>query len=286
MGNIKIGIIGGSGLYNIEGLKDIKEVEINTPFGKPSDKIITGNLENIDIAFLPRHGRGHFLLPTEINFKANIYAMKSLGVETLISVSAVGSLKEDLAPGTLVLVDQFFDFTKNENSTFFGKGIVSHVSMANPVCDSLANILYESAKKIGIKTKKGGTYFCIKGPQFSSKAESLFYKNMGFDVIGMTNAVEAKLAKEAEICYSSMAFVTDYDCWHETEDAVTVDMVLKTLNENIKYAKQILKNSITDISKIKNCECRNSLKNSIITHPDKITDKIKEKMGIIIEKYY
>ena len=284
--NIKIGVIGGSGLYDIDGMQNIREFEIDTPFGKPSDKFVIGNLDGVEIAFLPRHGKGHFLMPTEVNFRANIYAMKSLGVETLISISAVGSLKKELAPETLVVVDQFFDFTKHRKSTFFGDGIVAHVSMANPICEKLADILYQSSQKLGIKSKKGGTYICMEGPQFSSKAESLVYRQLGFDVIGMTNATEAKLAKEAEMCYASLSFVTDYDCWHETEAPVTVEIVLQVLKENAENSKKILKDSIFEIANRQtDCNCKSSLQNTIITNPEKITAEIKNRMGIIIEKY-
>jgi 5'-methylthioadenosine phosphorylase len=284
--NIKIGIIGGSGLYDIDGMQNIREIEIDTPFGKPSDKFVLGNLDGVEIAFLPRHGKGHFLTPTEVNYRANIYAMKSLGVETLISVSAVGSLKEELEPETLVIVDQFFDFTKHRKSTFFGEGIVAHVSMAEPICKKLTDILFETALDLGIKTQKGGSYFCMEGPQFSSKAESLVYRKLGFDVIGMTNATEAKLAKEAEMCYASLSFVTDYDCWHETEAPVTVEMVIEVLTKNVQNSKKILKKSILKIANRKdNCNCKTALNNSIITNQDKISNEIKNKMGIIISKY-
>ncbi|MCP4482548.1 MAG: S-methyl-5'-thioadenosine phosphorylase [bacterium] len=285
MSTAKIGVIGGSGLYNIESMEGLREFEINTPFGKPSDKIITGNLDGVNFAFLPRHGKGHVLSPTEVNYRANIYALKSLGVEILVSVSAVGSLKEEHNLETLVLVDQFVDYTKHRKSTFFGDGVVAHVSFAKPTCQELSNILSKSANNLEIKVAEKGTYICMEGPQFSSKAESIVYRKLDFDVIGMTNATEAKLAKEAEMCYASMSFVTDYDCWHESEADVSVDLVLKTIKNNTEHAKIIIKKAVQEIAKMTECRCRNSLKNTIMTEPSEITDKVKSAKGLIIEKY-
>ncbi|MFC1485029.1 S-methyl-5'-thioadenosine phosphorylase [bacterium] len=281
----KIGIIGGSGLYNIEGMENIRQIKIKTPFGMPSGNITIGTLKNTDITFISRHGKGHVINPFEINYRANIYALKLLGVKSIISISAVGSLKENLKPGDLVLIDQFFDNTKSRVSTFFRDGIVAHVSLANPICENLTNILYKSAKKLNITTHKGGTYLCMEGPQFSTKAESNIYRKLGFDVIGMTNATEAKLSREAEICYASLCFVTDYDCWHDSEENVSVEMVLKILLDNAEKGKKILKESIKNINAIENCECRHSLKNAIITNHSSIPTKIKKRLSAIIGEY-
>lgn len=277
-----IGIIGGSGLYDI-GLENQKEIEVDTPFGKPSDKILLGELKGVKFAFLPRHGKGHRIMPSEINYRANIYAFKMLGVKRIISVSAVGSMKEELPPGYLILPDQFIDFTKKRESTFFGNGVVAHISMAEPTCKSFRDIVYEIAKSLGYSIKNGGTYICIEGPQFSSKAESFLWRSFGVDVIGMTNMPEAKLAKEAELCYVTLALSTDYDCWHEVETPVTVDMIIKTLMENVEKAKNILKKIPEKVNDIADCNCGEALKYAIITDKNAIPEETKKKLEAIVK---
>jgi 5'-methylthioadenosine phosphorylase len=282
----KIGIIGGSGLYNIEGIKDVKKVKVDTPFGKPSDNYVTGKLEGNEVVFLPRHGEGHIIMPTELNYRANIYGMKKLGVEAIISISAVGSLKEELRPLDIVVVDQFVDRTnQGRKSTFFGKGIVAHVVFAQPICPGLANILYDSGNETGATMRKGGTYVNMEGPLFSTMAESNLYRSWGMDVIGMTNMPEARLAREAEICYATLAMITDYDCWHKSEEAVTVEMIVDNLNKNTDSAKKIVKKALSKISGIIECKCRESLKHAIITRKDKIPQKRKKELDIIVGKY-
>lgn len=281
----RIGVIGGSGLYHIEGLEDVKEVEVDTPFGRPSDKYLLGRLEEREVVFLSRHKRGHKIMPSELNFRANIYGMKKLGVEWLISVSAVGSMKEEIKPGDIVIPDQFFDRTKSRPSTFFGDGIVGHVSMANPVCSQLADILYNIGKNMGINIHKGGTYLCIEGPQFSTKAESRIYRQWGVDIIGMTNIPEAKLAREAEICYATLALSTDYDCWHETEENVTVEQIIKILMKNVKVAKSIIKEAMKGIPGERECSCAKALENAVITSPKFISKEEKERLSLIIGRY-
>lgn len=277
-----IGIIGGSGLYDI-GLENQKEVEIDTPFGKPSDKILLGELKGVRFAFLPRHGKGHRIMPSEINYRANIYAFKKLGVKRVISVSAVGSMKEELPPGYLILPDQFIDFTKKRENTFFGDGVVAHISMAEPTCKAFRNVVYEIAKSLGYSIKNGGTYICIEGPQFSSKAESFLWRSFGVDVIGMTNMPEAKLAKEAELCYVTLALSTDYDCWHEVETPVTVDMIIKILMENVEKAKNILKKIPEKVNDIAECNCGEALKYAIITDRNAIPEETKKKLEAIVK---
>ncbi len=285
MREARIGIIGGSGLYEMEGLTGLKETKVKTPFGNPSDKFILGALKGIPLVFLPRHGKGHRILPTEINFRANIYGMKKLGVERIISVSAVGSMKEDIRPGDIVIPDQFYDHTKRRISTFFGEGIVAHVGMADPVCPDLSSILYNAGISVGTTLHKGGTYLCIEGPQFSTKGESYIYRKWGVDVIGMTNVTEAKLAREAEICYATLALVTDYDCWHESEEAVTVEVVIKVLKQNVETAKRIIKEAILKVTEKRDCLCVNALANAIMTPPKLIPKKTKENLKLIIGRY-
>ncbi|MEM7008007.1 MAG: S-methyl-5'-thioadenosine phosphorylase [Thermodesulfobacteriota bacterium] len=280
-----VGIIGGSGLYNIEGLTDVESVAVDTPFGNPSDELVVGNLGDTKLVFLPRHGRGHKIMPTEINFRANIYAMKQMGVKWIISVSAVGSMKEHIAPGQVVIPLQFYDHTKTRASTFFGDGIVAHVSMADPVCQGLSEDLYKAALAEGANVHMGGTYLCMEGPQFSSRAESNIYRSWGVDVIGMTNATEAKLAREAEICYASLSMATDYDCWHEDHDDVTVEDLIATLNSNVQLARDIIKKVVPTIKEETQCPCSNALQNAIITATDAISQEAKERLGIIIERY-
>jgi 5'-methylthioadenosine phosphorylase len=282
----KIGIIGGSGLYNIEGIKDVENVKVKTPFGEPSDQFTTGTLEGKSVVFLPRHGRYHNILPTELNFRANIFGMKKLGVERIIAVSAVGSMKEEIKPLDIVIPDQFLDRTRGRISTFFGDGIVGHVSLADPICSSLAETLYEAAKSVGVKAHKGGTYVCIEGPQFSTRAESLTYRQWNVSIIGMTNIQEAKLAREAEICYSTLALSTDYDCWYEEEEDVTADMVIQNLKKNVDTAKAIIKSAIPMIEGERKCGCANASSNAIVTQKDKIPNEVKERLSVIFGKYF
>jgi 5'-methylthioadenosine phosphorylase len=280
-----IGIIGGTGLYKIEGLKVKEEVEVETPFGKPSDKIVIGELEGKKVAFLPRHGRNHTIPPHKINFRANIFALKKLGVQRIVSVSAVGSMKEHIRPGDAVIVSQFLDMTVSRPRTFFEEGIVVHVGFAEPVCPEIFEALAESAKEAGVVTHKGGTYICIEGPQFSTKAASLLWRKFDVDVIGMTNLPEAYLAREAEICYGTLAFPTDYDCWYEGEEIVTAQMVVENLKKNIEKAKKILKIFLRKIKDERNCPCKDSLKFAIVTEKDKIPEETKKKLEPIIGKY-
>ena len=283
MEKVRIGVIGGSGLYQIEGLKNIRYVFVDTPFGEPSDEYIIGELEGEKIAFLPRHGRNHSILPYEINYRANIYGFKKLGVEFLISISAVGSMKEDIHPLDLVLVDQFFDFTKRRISTFFGDGIAAHISFANPVCPVLLDLVYKVALELKINVKKGGTYLCIEGPQFSTKAESKVFRSWGVDVIGMTNLPEAKLAREAEICYVSLAFVTDYDVWKDSD--VNIEEVIVNLKKNVENAKNIIKKVIPQIPYERNCICSKALEMAILTSEEDIPEYRKKELLPIIGKY-
>jgi len=281
-----VGIIGGSGLYQIEGIKKVKEVAVKTPFGAPSDKFITGELEGIPVVFLPRHGRGHCISPSEINYRANIYGMKKLGVAAIMSVSACGSLKEEYKPMDFVIPDQFLDRTrKGRMDTFFTGGIVAHVAFADPISKEIADILEQSAKKLNIKTHRGGTYVNMEGPQFSTKAESHLYRSWGMDVIGMTNLTEAKLAREAEISYATLAAVTDYDCWHSSHDSVTLDMIINYLNKNVANAKAILKVAIVQVGKLKKFSAAEALKFAIMTDPDLIPVKKKKELELLIGKY-
>tara|TARA_B100001248_G_scaffold57226_1_gene38240 strand:- start:18248 stop:19105 length:858 start_codon:yes stop_codon:yes gene_type:complete len=282
---LKIAIIGGSGLYDIDNPSEAEEQNIVTPWGETSSSILKTKSGENEIFFLSRHGRGHLISPSEINYRANIYALKFLGVDWIISVSAVGSLKEEIVPGMIVLPDQFIDFTKQRKSTFFDEGIVAHVSMAKPISEKLSSHLADACKLLDINFKMGGTYVCIEGPQFSSLAESNFYRSLGADVIGMTNMPEAKLAREAEICYSTLALSTDYDCWHEEHESVTVDQVIDTMNKNISNAKQILKTATDDFDLVKDSYIENALKGSIISSLDSIKEDSLEKLSAIIRKY-
>jgi len=283
---VKIGIIGGSGFYQIEGLTDIETIEIDTPFGKPSDNLISGNLDGQPVVFLPRHGVGHPLLPSDINVRANIFALKSLGVEWLISVSAVGSLKQEIEPRHFVVPDQLYDHTKNRESTFFGDGIAAHISLAHPFCSHLSTLLYSVATEVGATVHNGGTYICMEGPAFSTQAESNVYRHLGFDIIGMTAAPEAKLAREAEICYAVLACSTDYDCWHPEHDNVTTEMILDNLRSNVEISKQIVKNLVSKIpDKQRNCYCANALQYAIATQPDKIPIAKRHELKLLLDKY-
>ncbi|MDR0311261.1 MAG: S-methyl-5'-thioadenosine phosphorylase [Acidobacteriota bacterium] len=285
MEKIGIGIIGGSGLYDMPGLTSREEIRVETPFGEPSDAFIVGTLEGKRVAFLPRHGRGHRLSPSELNFRANIYAMKTLGVERILSVSAVGSLKENLAPLDIVLPDQFFDRTRGRVSTFFGEGIVAHISFADPICPDLLRHVDAAARKTGIVPVKGGCYVCMEGPAFSTKAESNFYRQCGMDVIGMTNLQEAKLAREAEICYVTIALVTDYDCWHESHETVSTDMIIENLQKNCKAAQSIILQTVRDLNGERLCGCGETLKYAIITDKTAIPEAARRRLEPIVGKY-
>jgi 5'-methylthioadenosine phosphorylase len=285
MPNAKIAVIGGSGLYDIEGLTDIEEVDINTPFGKPSDKIVVGKLEGTGIAFLPRHGRGHRLLPTEVPYRANIYALKSLGVERIIGINSVGSLKEELKPNDLLIPDQLIDRTRGRISTFFGEGIVAHVPFGEPFCPSLSQLVYQSAGDAGATAHKGGTYVVMEGPAFSTKAESFLYRSWGADVIGMTALPEAKLAREAEICYAVIACITDYDCWHRAHDAVTAEMIISRLRQNIDIAKRIIRLAVGKVPQKRDCDCATALSTAIVTAPEAMPEAQKKKLDLLIGKY-
>lgn len=285
MEQVKVGVIGGSGLYEMEGLKNRKEVQVDTPFGPPSDAFIIGTVEGKSVAFLARHGRGHRILPGELNFRANIYAMKKLGVEKILSASAVGSLREELAPLDIVLPDQFVDRTRGRISTFFGAGLVAHIGFAHPICPALIERVHKAAAKLGIKTVKGGTYLCMEGPAFSTKAESQLYRSWGMDIIGMTNLQEAKLAREAEICYVTIALVTDYDCWHESHDSVTVEMIISNLQQNSKNAQSIIRETMKDLPDTRSCGCADALKHALITDRSLIPAETRQKLQPIVGKY-
>ncbi len=280
-----LGIIGGSGLYEMEGLTDIESRKLLTPFGDPSDEVLTGVLGDTRMAFLPRHGRGHRILPSEINYRANIFALKVLGVDTIIAVSAVGSMKEEIRPGDMVVPHQFIDRTKGRPSTFFGDGIAAHVAFADPVCHSIADVLAGSVAEDGETVHQGGTYICMEGPQFSTRAESFLYRSWGVDVIGMTNIPEAKLAREAEICYATLALATDYDCWHETEEDVSVEGILEIMHKNVEAAKRIIDKSAAKIGDRKPCGCAEALKFAIVTDPAAIPEGTKRKLEPILGKY-
>lgn len=285
MPEAKIGVIGGSGLYKIEGMTGIEEVKPKTPFGEPSDSIIVGELEGKSIAFLPRHGRGHRLSPTEVPSRANIYALKSMGVEWIISVSAVGSLKEDIHPLDIVIPDQLIDRTKSRVSSFFSGGLVAHVPFAEPFCPILSDVLCQAALDVGARVHKGGTCIVMEGPLFSTKAESNLYRSWGASIIGMTALPEAKLAREAEICYATLACITDYDTWHETEGSVTIDMALENLLRNVDTAKRIIDTVAARIPQRRECICAEALKNAIITAPNKVPQQMKRDLALLIGKY-
>lgn len=282
---MKIGIIGGSGLYEMEGIENLSELNLKTPFGNPSATLVQGTLKGTEVIFLPRHGKGHRLLPTEIPFRANVWALKSLGVTHLISVSAVGSLAEKIAPGHLVFPDQFIDRTFLRPSTFFGSGIVGHVQFGDPVCGNLVDQIAQAAVEEGITHHKGGTYICMEGPAFSTRAESNLYRSWGGSVIGMTNIQEAKLAREAEICFSTIALATDYDCWHETEEEVNVESVLEVMRNNITTSKRLLKAVVGKITAERTCPCENALAYAILTTPEEISPSIKKDLQPIIGRY-
>jgi 5'-methylthioadenosine phosphorylase len=280
-----IGVIGGTALYEVEGLTDIEEVRVQTPFGEPSDVITMGTLEGRRVAFLPRHGKGHRILPSELPARANIYALKSLGVERIISLSACGSMKEDIAPLDVLIPDQLFDRTKTRPSSFFGDGLVAHISFADPFCPDLSELLYNAAAEAGARAHKGGTYLVIEGPQFSTQAESRVYRSWGVDVIGMTALPEAKLAREAEICYATLALVTDYDVWHAAEGPVTVEMILGYLLKNAATAKRVLRTLLPRIPDQRDCPCAMALRDAIVTHREFISGEVKEKLALLVGKY-
>jgi len=280
-----VGIIGGSGLYTMSGLTETREVHVNTPFGEPSDAIAVGTLEGKRVAFLARHGRGHHILPSEINYRANIYAMKLLGVEQIISVSAVGSLKEDLQPGEFLVPDQFFDRTKNRQSTFFGDGLVAHVAFAHPTCGQLSGVLADACGDEAVKVHPRGTYVCIEGPQFSTLAEAEVNRHLQFDVIGMTNLTEAKLAREAEICYATIAMITDYDCWHPDHESVTAAQIIATLNQNAENAQKVLRAAVRELPPARSCKCGAALRHALVTDLKLVPAPTKKRLAAILKKY-
>ena len=281
-----VGVIGGSGLYELDGLTNVRWRRVRTPFGDPSDEFCTGELEGRPVVFLPRHGRGHRLTPTELNFRANVWGLKSLGVERIVSVSAVGSMKEDIRPLDLVIPGQFVDLTKRRVSSFFGEGIVAHVGMADPVCGQLSDVLDKAARATGSRVHRGGTYVCIEGPQFSTRAESRVYRSWGVDVIGMTNMPEAKLAREAELCYATLALATDHDVWHETHAAVSVEAVVANLLKNVATAKDVLRRVIPSIGAERTCECEHLLENAVITSPAAFPHATRRRLDLLIGKYF
>jgi 5'-methylthioadenosine phosphorylase len=277
-----IGVLGGSGLYDIAGLTDVEEVRLDTPFGEPSDAYVTGVLEGRTLVFLPRHGRGHRISPSEVNYRANIHGFKQLGAQWLISISAVGSMREEIKPGDVVIVDQLFDRTRDRPRTFFGDGIVGHIEFADPMCPDLSRLLGEVAREAGARVHEGGTYICIEGPQFSTRAESRIYRSWGVDVIGMTNIPEAKLAREAGLCYATVAMSTDYDCWHEAEDDVSVEAIVQQLQRNAELARQIIRQAALRIPTRRSCRCADAVKNAVITSPDAMDPATREKLRLIL----
>ena len=285
MQRAQIGIIGGSGLYDMADVTEREEVTLTTPFGEPSAPYLLGTLRGKRVAFLARHGGGHRVSPSELNFRANIFGMKSLGVEYILSASAVGSLKEEYKPADIVIPDQFFDRTKGRPSSFFGRGLVGHVGFAHPFCKILSGIAFDSGKRAGATVHKGGAYVCMEGPQFSTLAESKLYRSWGMDIIGMTNLQEAKLAREAEICYTTIALVTDYDCWHPDHDSVTVEMVMSTLAKNAATAQQIIAGAVERLPYERTCECASALKYALVTRPEMVPDQVKQDLAPIIGRY-
>jgi 5'-methylthioadenosine phosphorylase len=293
MDNVQLGIIGGSGLYSMPGLQESRQLELNTPFGEPSAPVVVGKLEGIRVAFLARHGLGHRISPPEVNYRANIYTLKSLGVERIVSISAVGSLREDYAPGDIVIPDQLLDYTRGRKPTFFEGGIVAHVGVADPFCPDLSQRVYRAVRATGANTHRGGVMITIQGPRFSTKAESNVYRSWGMSLIGMTTAPEAFLAREAEICYAVMAHVTDYDVWHVTEQPVTVEMVIETLKKNTSIAQDALAHlardlnpdTSTSVSLERDCECPHALANAVITSPQSISDEARQRLGLLVDKY-
>jgi 5'-methylthioadenosine phosphorylase len=280
-----IGIIGGSGLYEMDGLEVLRDERVRTPFGEPSDRYVIGRLEGRPVAFLARHGQGHTVMPSELNFRANIYGFKVLGAEWILSASAVGSMREDVKPLDILIPDQFFDRTRRRIDTFFGSGLVGHVSMADPICPALGEMLYQAGIQTGARVHRGGTYLCIEGPQFSTRAESRIYRGWGVDVIGMTNLQEAKLAREAEICYATLALVTDFDVWHETEEDVSVESVVAVLRQNVRTAQAILRETVRMVPTARACGCGHALRDAIITARERIPAEVKRDLAPIVGKY-
>lgn len=283
---VSIAMIGGSGLYSMPGLSDVREVRVKTPFGDPSDALVVGTLEGKRVAFLARHGRGHRILPGEINFRANIYALKSLGAERVISVSAVGSLKEDLKPLEFLVPDQFFDRTRHRVSTFFGHGLVAHVSFDKPTCADLSHVLGEACDRAGVTVHRGGTYVCIEGPQFSTLAEAHVHRQLRFDVIGMTNVTEAKLAREAELCYATLAMITDYDCWHPEHESVTGAQIIENLNRNVENARRVIREAVRAIPPERACKCGSALRHALITDPKLVPASTRKRLVLLVGKYF
>ncbi|MCA9002055.1 MAG: S-methyl-5'-thioadenosine phosphorylase [Planctomycetes bacterium] len=282
---MKIGVLGGSGLYEIDGLQDVQEVGLATPFGAPSDVFLTGRLDGVDMVFLPRHGRGHRLTPSEINYRANIWGLKSLGVTHVVAVSAVGSMREEIAPGDFVLIDQFIDRTRHRKDTFFGGGVVAHVMFGDPVCEGVRGALMAATAKGEVKVHDGGTYLCMEGPQFSTRAESELYRSWNVDVIGMTNLTEAKLAREAELCYATLAMATDYDCWHDGHDEVTVDAIVATMKSNVEHARQVIRAMVSELAKLPACHHADALANAMLTDPTTIDEDTRTRMELLIGRY-
>jgi len=280
-----LGIIGGSGLYEMEGMRNVRNVRVRTPFGDPSDALVLGEIGGRTLAFLPRHGKGHRIPPSQINFRANIYAMKKIGARWVLSLSAVGSMREGIRPGDIVVVDQFFDHTRLRPGTFFSDGIVGHIPFADPVCPTLADTAYLSARKVVRRTHRGGTYLCMEGPAFSTRAESRIYRKWGVDVIGMTNMPEAKLAREAEICYATLALATDYDCWHESAKDVSIEAILAIIRKNVENAKRIIRGVAGNLPGKGECGCGEALRTAIITDPKKIRPATKTRLSLLIGKY-
>ena len=286
MADISIGVIGGTGLYEIEGLTDIEEIQVTTPYGEPSDAYFTGRMEGIRVVFLSRHGRGHKIAPHQLNYRANIYGFKKLGVQSLISVSAVGSMRKDIAPGHVVIPDQLFDRTRSRKSTFFEDGLVAHVQFADPYCTSLSEVLLKASQSVGVTVFKGGTLIVIEGPQFSTRAESNIFRKWGVDIIGMTALPEAKLAREAEMCYATLALTTDYDCWHEEEEDVSIESVISILKQNSNTAKSILREAVMLIKQQRSCSCVNALEFACMTEVECIPQPTKDKLYLLMSKYW
>lgn len=284
-GFVQIGIIGGSGLYTMPGLTDVRERQVKTPFGDPSDALVVGTLEEKRVAFLARHGRGHRILPSEINYRANVYAMKQLGVERIISVSAVGSLKEELEPLHFLVPDQFYDRTRLRQATFFGGGLVAHVTFDKPTCGQLSGVVADACDRAGVTVRRGGTYVCIEGPQFSTLAEAHVHRQLRFDVIGMTNATEAKLAREAEICYATVAMITDYDCWHLGHDSVSVSQIMANLSRNAENAQNVIRDAVRGMPAVRSCKCGRALEHAIITEHARISAATRKRLTAIVGKY-
>lgn len=286
MARARLGIIGGTGLYDIEGMTDIEEVNVDTPFGRPSDSIVLGTLGKVRLAFLPRHGRGHRISPTELPSKANIFALKSLGVESIIAINSAGSFKKEIAPGSLVIPDQIIDRTAGRESTFFGNGLVVHIPFADPFCPALSGVLYRAAREAGAKKlHRGGTFICMEGPAFSTRAESLLYQSWGADIVGMTVLPEAKLAREAELCYASLVTVSDYDCWYEKHESVTADMIVKVIRQNATLSKKVIQAASRLLPTTRECACKDALQTAIVTAADQIPRKMKKDLALLLGRY-